>query len=329
MTESGIITQSRDTSEAVSTPPGKSHEQADVEGQRLTAWERASFFLAHASVAALLRALGIRGLYRFARGFGTIEWLVNFKRRRRFGRALASLHLSSLSPALRRRFTREHFMQTRCDKIFYLVFDCLPAQRARELFTIGNKGLLEAAVDSGRGAYVATSHHGSVHIAGLLMALSGYRIAGVRERRESALRRYIQDRLDRKYPDFQRARILFADSFPREIFRCLREGFLLGSSMDVSRTYHPNQRTEPVTLFGEQRHFLSGPLRVAYRCNVHALQAFIVPSRDFRYRLEIVETLFESDRPAGEDEMVGDAMRRYAANVERFLRTMPHLMSRL
>lgn len=277
----------------------------------------------------LLKMLGLKGLYRFARAMGTVEWAINYKRRRRFRRSLEQVLQERPSPRDRRRFTRAHFMQTRCDKIFYLVFDCIPRDRAKSLFSIGNKALLDEAIGPGRGVYVAMSHHGTIHVAGLLMALSGYRVAGVRERNESGLRRFVQSRLDRKHPDFHRARIIFADAFPREIFRCLKDGFLIGSMMDVRRKHHPNQRTETVTVFGEDRQFLSGPMRVALRSRVATLQGFVVPDRDFRYSLEIVDYLLRPDAAGDEDALVAEAMRLYATNVERFVRATPHLLSRI
>jgi KDO2-lipid IV(A) lauroyltransferase len=299
------------------------------ESTKLTRWERFSFWTAHTTAAGLLAILGLRGLYLFSRAFGTAEWLVNYKRRRRFARALERVLGASPEAAQRRRFTREHFQQTRCDKMLYLVFDCIPRDKARELFSIQGRELLEEAIAHGRGVYVATSHHSSIHIAGLFMATSGYKVAGVRERHESGLRRYVQDRLDRKHPDFLRAKIIFHDSFPREIFRCLQQGYCLASSMDVHRLFHPHQRTEPVVIFGESRSFLSGPLRIALRCQAPALQAFLVPERDFRYRLEIVGVLIPAGGAGEEDATVSRAMRQYAECVERFVRKSPHLMSRI
>ncbi len=46
----------------------------------------------------------------------------------------------------------------------------------------------------------------------MLLALNGYKTAGVRDRNEGPLRRYVQGRFDRRHPEFQRMRVLFADS---------------------------------------------------------------------------------------------------------------------
>jgi lauroyl/myristoyl acyltransferase len=288
-----------------------------------------SFTVAHAAVAGLLLVLSRDGLYRFGRLFGTIEWLVNYKRRRRFAAALAGLLGCKPTAPQRRRATREFFMRSRCDKLFYLVFDRLPRDKAMTLLSIENKTLLDSALGRGRGVYIALSHHGAHHVAAMLMALQGYKVAGVRDRREGGIRRYIQDRFDRHYPEFQRMRVIFEDSFPREIYRCFQEGFTLGSAMDVRRVRRPEQKTEEVTIFGETRPVLTGPLRIALRCRTPVLQAFILPEPGFRYRLRIVGMLVDPDEVDDEAGAVSEAARAYAANVERHIRAAPSLLSRI
>jgi lauroyl/myristoyl acyltransferase len=302
---------------------------ASSDGPRLTVWEYTSFTITHVLATGLLYLLSLQGLYKFGRMFGTIEWLINFKRRRRFAEALRYVFDEEPVAAERRRHMREFFMQSRCDKLFYLVFDRITREAALTRLTITNQKLLDDALARGHGAYMAMSHHGPLHVLAMLMALRGYKTAGVRDRREGALRRYIQDRFDRRYPDFQRMRILYADGFPREIFRCLQDGFVLGSAMDVDRVRDPRQRTQEVTVFGERQHFLSGPMRISIRCQTSVLQAFILPERDFRYRLEIVETLIDAAGVEDEDAAVSQAMQRYAANVERYIRRYPSLVTRV
>ncbi|MEK7731756.1 MAG: hypothetical protein AAB363_07850, partial [Planctomycetota bacterium] len=261
---------------AISNPPALTEsasdsfpspaEAAGIESERLNWWAYTTFTLAHAASSALLLLLTLPGLHWFGRVFGTFEWLINYKRRRRFATALRQVWGGEASGAERRRWTREYFTRSRCDKLFYLMFDRIPRAKAMTLLSIGNQELLDRALSRGRGVYMAMSHHGALHVVSLLMALRGYKTAGVRDRREGAMRRYIQRRFDRRYPEFARMRILFADSYPREIYRCLSDGFVLGSAMDVSRVRQPNQKTEEVTVFGETRPFPSGPLRIAHRC---------------------------------------------------------------
>ena len=301
--------------------------RADDSGP-LSWWEYTTFTLAHGVGSAMLLLLSVGGLYRFGRVFGTAEWLINYRRRRRFAAALRQVLGREASGAERRRWTREHFMRSRCDKLFYLVFDRIPRGKAMTLLSITNPELLDQALSRGRGVYMAMSHHGALHVVSLLLALLGYKTAGVRDRQEGALRRYVQLRFDRRYPEFARMRVLYADSYPREIYRCLSEGYVLGSAMDVNRVRHPNQRTEAVTVFGETRLFPSGPLRIAHRCRAPVLQAFVLPENGFRYRLEIVEMLMDPDLSRDEDEAVVAAMRTYATNVERYVGDSPSLLTR-
>lgn len=295
----------------------------------LTVWEYVSFTIAHAMTGWLLACLSLSGFYRFGRMFGTLEWLINHKRRGRFSATLQRVLGRVPTAGERRRATREFFVRTRCDKLFYLILDRIPRDKLMALLSIGNQALLDEALARGRGVYLAFSHHGAHHVIAMLMALKGYKTAGVRDRREGAIRRYVQQRFDRVYPEFQRMHVLFADGYPRDIYRCFKDGCLLGSAMDVSRVRDPNQRTEEVAIFGEKRPFLSGPLRIALRCRAPVLQAFIVPEDGFRYRLEIVEILVDPEKVRDEAAAVARAMHTYADNVERHLRASPSLLSRV
>jgi lauroyl/myristoyl acyltransferase len=219
-------------------------------------------------------------------------------------------------------------MRTRCDKLLYLAIDCIPRETARALLTIENRHVLDEATARGRGVYIALSHHGAHHIGAMLLALNGYKTAGVRDRNEGALRRYVQNRFDRRYPEFRRLRVLFSDAFPRDIYRCLQEGYMLGSAMDVSRLRNTSQKTETVSIFGETRSFLSGPLHIALRCRAPVLQAFIVAERDFRYRFAVLGPLIDPETVTDRDQAVAEAMQTYAANVERYVRSFPALLSR-
>ncbi len=292
-------------------------------------WKRASFSVVHALATALLHGLSLRGLYKFGRFFGTLEWLVNFKRRRRFAETLRDVLGHEPTRRQRRRHTHEHFMQTRCDKLFYLVFDCIPREQTLELFTISKEAFLDEVAARGRGVYMALSHHGAQHVIALLMALRGFKVALVRDRREGALRRYVQRRFDRLYPEFRRMRVLFAGGYPRETYRCLKDGFFVGAALDVDRVPAPNQKTEEVLMFGRRRRLPTGPLRIAIRCRSPVLQAFVVPEKNFRYRLDIVGMLIDPDLVTDESAAVATAMRRYAANVEERVRAAPSIVSRL
>lgn len=292
-------------------------------------WPQLSFAVAHATVRGLLIVLTLPGLYHFGRAFGTLEYIINRRRRKRFARALARVLGRPPTSSERRRETREFFIQSRCNKMFYLIFDCIPQEKAIEIFSIGNQALFDKCFERGCGIYLALSHHGPQHVIAMFLALQGYKTAGVREENESALRRYVQARFDRKHPEFQRLRIIFSGRFPREIFRCFRDGYVLGSQMDVGRVRDSSQKTEVVEMFGEQRSFLTGPLRIAYRCGTPVLQAFVFLERGFRYRLEIVGTLFDPEQNLDEDAVIARAMPAYATCVTKYVRESPSLITRI
>ncbi len=298
-------------------------------GGSLGLWEACSFRAVHAAASVLLWIVGVGGLYRIGQAFGTAEWCINFKRRRRFAAALAKVFDHPPTARQRRWHCLEYFVRTRCDKLFYLVFDRVPRARALALLTIGNRELLDRTLARGHGAYVALSHHGPHHVTGMLVALHGYKAAGVRDRNEGGLRRFVQSRFDRLYPEFGRTRFLFADSFPREIFRCLQEGYVLGSAIDVHRVRHPNQKTVTVRIFGDERDFVSGPMHIALRCKTPVLQGILHAESGFRYQLELAEMLIDPETVTDEDAAVEQAMHRYAANVERHIRQSPCLITRI
>ncbi len=299
------------------------------DSKRLSLWERISFFAAHTAASALLLVLGLRGLYRFGRLFGTVEWLINYKRRRRFARALQSLSCDGATGHHKPSAARAYFMRSRCDKIFYLILDRLSRERAVSLYTITNKDWLDEAVSQGRGVYLALSHNGDHHIGAMFMSLLGYKVAGVRDRHEGGLRRFVLDRFDQRYPEFRRARYLFADSYPRDIYRCLQDGYVLASAMDVGRIRGNPRGIVELTMFGEKRPFLSGPLRVAVRCGVPVIQGFVISEPDFHYRLELVEKLIDPENSNGKEADILGALTVYASNIETKIRGMPELLTRI
>ncbi len=312
-----------------STAVSQSSRPAILPVARISLWQQVSFTLARVWATTMVTILGFRGLYRFGRIFGTIEWLINFKRRRRYKRAYRHIFSEHFSRQACRKSTREFFCRSRCDKLFYLIIDTVRPDQARSLFSITNRADLDAALAKGCGVYLAMSHHGPHHVAAMLLTLNDYRIALVRDRREGGIRKYVQDRFDQARSSIHPMRVIFADSYPRDIYRCLKDGYVLGSAMDVGRVRTANQKTEEVEIFGETRSFLSGPLRMALRCQATVFQAFVVPEKNFHYRFELVAMLVNSEETLEEDAIVARTMNAYAANVEAYLRKMPSLLSKI
>lgn len=304
-------------------------QEAPPDQAEITAWEQVSFTAVCFGLRAVAFVVGIRGLRFFAEVFGSVEWLINRRRRRRFLAAHRRILGREPSPAERRREARRYCVQTRYDKIVYLLLDTFPAERALSLIRFDSRAMFEGLLARQRGVYLALCHHGPGHILSVYFALCGYPTLAVRDRHESALRRFVRWRFDRRFPGRVRPRWFYSDAFPREIYRSFRTGQVVASSMDVSRVQWENPKVEQVTIFGETSTFVSGPLRMAIRSGSPVVQGFITPDGPCGYRFDIVEQLFEPDSGETEEQAVARIMPRYAANVERYLRESPALVSRI
>lgn len=309
------------------TPPPPAQPAASVLG-----WHtRVKFALVRGFLLAWVRLFSLKGLYLFGRWFGTIEYLINFRRRKRYRRVLERVFPERLDRTRERKIIRDSFQRTRCDKLYYLIFDRLPRDKIMRRIRFHGRQHLDEALRRGHGVYVMLSHHGSHHVAGLLMALLGYRCAGVRDRNEGAIRMYVQDRYTETFPEYAAIRVLYADSFPRDIYRCFRENRVVGSALDVSRVRGVSLKTCPVRVFGETRDFLTGTLQIALRCRATICQAFVVSRPNFYFRL-IVHPPFHVPREEGGPEdpaLLQQLMQQYADGIAAHMREHPDHLSRV
>ncbi len=299
--------------------------------RRLPWYVRLKFDLVRGLLWLWVRAFSLKGLYLLGRAFGTLEYLINIHRRRRYRRELRRIFTDRLTRREESRIILSYFRRTRCDKMFYLIFDKLPKDKILRRIKFHGREHLDAALARGSGVYVLLSHHGSHHVAALLMALLGYKVAGVRDRNEGALRVYARQRYAETFPEFAAVRMLYADSFPREIFRCFRENYVLGSALDVNRDRGANLKTCPVRIFGQQRDFLTGTLQIAIRCGATIVQGFVVSRPNFYFRLIVHPPLYVP-RPGGEPDdpqRVAEIMQRYADGIEAHVRQYPDHLSRI
>ena len=292
-------------------------------------WDRLTFTAAQTFCAAVAFCFSLRGLYLFGRVFGTLEWLINYRRRRRFARRLGQLWGRKLSFGERTRHSRRFFMRTRCDKIFYLLLDRLSRETIVSRYHIESPQLVDDALARGRGCFVALSHHGSQHLAAMLMALRGYRVAGVRDGNEGAMRRYVRALQEGGHPELRAIRTIFADAFPREIYRCFQDNFALGAALDVSRSRGERKRSVPVRIFGHEREFLTGTMQIALRCGATILQGFIISEPYFHYRLHLLGPLAQGGRPGDSEGSLQGIMQAYAGHIEEYVRKYPDHISRV
>lgn len=269
------------------------------------------------------RLFSLSGLYLLGRVFGTLEYWVDYKRRRRVHALLRTLFKDEHPASWRRHMARRYFMRVRCDKMFYTIMDRIPRNKLMNRIKMLGRENLDAALAPGHGAYVALCHYGAHHVAGLLAALLGYRLAGVRDPRESHVRRYIQQKYQETFPEVAEMKMFHASSFPREIFRQFKDGKIVASLLDVYRRRGDNTRTLPVRFFGEEREFLVGPLQIALRSGATTVQGFIESRKNFYYGLILTPPLLEPDPARDEERVLAETLQHYAAGVEQFVRTHP------
>ena len=291
---------------------------------------RAKFELVRSFLWGWTQCFSLTGLYRFGQVFGTCEWLLNFKRRRRFMQNLLEVygHPPEGLPASARDACRQHFMRTRCDKLFYLIFDKLPREKILKRIKFHDQHIVDDALARNKGVYICMSHHGSHHVVMLLMALLGYKVAGVRDRNEGALRKYVQQKYEETFPEFRRIKVFFADSYPRDLYRCFSDGCVLGSALDVLRDRGSHLRTATVDLFGKKREFLIGTLQIALRCKAPIVQGFIVSSKNFYFHLIPQGPLIDPDTATDTPEIVQTVMQRYADNIAAHVMKYPDHLSK-
>ena len=293
---------------------------------------RAKFMLVRGFLFTWARCFSLKGLYLFGVFFGFLEWTINYKRRRRFRERLAQVigpTFDERDTAFIRRACLRHFIRIRCDKLFYLIFDKLPREKILKRVKWHNRHILDDALKRDKGAYVCLSHVGSHHVLTLLMALQGYRVAGVRDRNEGALRRYVQQKYEETFPEFRAIRIFYADSYPRDLYRAFQDGLILGTALDVSRQRGANLRTASVTMFGQQREFLTGTLHIALRCGAPILQGFVVSRKNFYFHLHVLPALADADEAKDTPDVVQQSMQTYADNIAEHVRHHPCHISRV
>jgi lauroyl/myristoyl acyltransferase len=305
-------------------------DKTDTDTRDIGPFTRLKFIIVRGFLWAWARCFSLKGLYWFGQFFGTCEYLINYKRRRRFHEYMKLVFGEDPHqwPQAAQSACWQHFMRTRCDKLFYLIFDKLPRRKILNRIKFENLDLLAEALKYDKGVYVAMSHNGSHHVLVLLMALLGYKVAGVRDKNEGALRRYVQQKYEETFPEFKQIRMFFADMYPRDLYRCFRDGFILGSALDVSRHRGQHLRTAKVQMFGREREFLIGPMQIALRCGAPILQAFVVSRKNFYFKVIGRGPLVDPETAVDSPEVIQTAMQQYADNIATHVAQYPDHLSK-
>lgn len=292
---------------------------------------RLKYELVRGFLWAWVKCFSLRGLYLLGTAFAVCEWLVNYKRRRRFKKHLKTgfgRGTRVIDRATARRACLQHFIRTRCDKLFYLIFDKLPREKILSRVRFPREADLADAVKDGKGIYVCLSHIGSHHVLALIMALKGYRVAGVRDPNEGAMRRYVQRKYEETFPEFRAVRLLYSNMYPRDVYRCLQEGYILGSTLDIGRERGAHLRLVTAEMFGKPRDFLAGPVQIALRCRAPVYQAFVVSRPSFYFDIILKGPLADPRTAEDTPETLKAIVQAYADNIAEHLAEHPDHISR-
>jgi lauroyl/myristoyl acyltransferase len=295
----------------------------------VSAIDRVKFMIVRAFLYAWARCFSLKGLYLFGRFFGFCEWMINLRRRRRFYARLRHIYGGDITKKELQSHCLQYFQRVRCDKLYYLIFDKLPKEKILKRIKFHDREVLHEALSHNKGVFVALSHCGSHHVAGLLMALLGYKIAGVRDRNEGSLRRYVQERYAETFPEIRAIKLFFADAFPRDLFRCFEEGYVVASAMDVDRTRGKHLKTAPVRIYGHERPFLTGPLQIAMRRGAPVIQGFVISKKNFYFHLVPKPLLGPGSGEKEDPELLAQTLQNYAGNIEQHVREYPDHISRI
>ena len=284
--------------------------------------------LVRAFLRIWMRVFSLSGLYLLGYAFGVGEYLIDYRRRRRVHHKLKAYFKGKATPSFRRKACLGYFTRMRCDKIFYTILDRIPRDQIMNRIELSGVQHVKDGHEKGNGVYVALCHFGSHHIAGLLMALLGFELAGVRDGKESAVKRYIQNRYVETFPEIRRMKMFAANSFPRGIYRHLQDNKIVASLLDPERRRGQTTKTMTVSMFGADRDVLVGPLQIAMRCGSEILQGFVISKPYFHYELRISPPLVENYQNADEERTIRRILGCYAGGVELFAERHPdHLMN--
>lgn len=293
-------------------------------------FNRAKYAVARGLLTAVMRLTGLRGLYWLCCAFGACEWFFLIAVRSRVKARLRRMLADRLTPRQISAATFRYFTRLRCDKTIYLIFDKIPREKILQRIDFQGQHNIDEALKRGHGLYIMISHYGSNYLAGLLMALQGYQVAGVRDRKEGALRRYVRAKYAQTFPEFRKLRMYFADVYPRGLYRSLRENWVVATALDVGRERAKNQRTVKINLFGQEYTFLTGTAQIAVRCGAPIIQGFVVSRKNFHFRMIAKEPLWDPQTgPQDEEAAIAQVMQRYAADIEDLLQKYPCHISKV
>jgi len=285
------------------------------------------YMIVRTVLLAIVRVSGLDGLYRFGRWFGYCEYLLQHKRRARIYRRMDQIYDTSPAKAKKRVIARDFFARVRCDKMIYIIMDRIDRDELLGRLETEGTEHLDRAFERGKGTFLMFSHQGSHHLGGILLILRGYPLIGLRDPRESPLRRYVQNRFEKSFPEFRDLQIIPANGPARPYFHAFKSNRIVAAAMDVWRD-RGMVRTVDVEVFGETRQFVSGMTHIALRSRAVVVVGFVLSLPRYRYKLVFHPWLIDPDTGDDSGETVQQVMQEYATLIENHTRKYPSHISK-
>jgi lauroyl/myristoyl acyltransferase len=308
---------------------GQNGEGSRRKKSAVVSWfTRLKYNVVRTCLMALVKAVGLDGLYRFGQAFGYCEFLLQYKRRASAYKRLEQIFGEPLPPARRRMIIRRQVCRIRCDKMLYTIMDLIDRDELTKRFLITGKEHMDRAVEHNRGVFFMFSHTGSHHLGGIFLVLLGYPVIGLRDPNESPLRLYIQQQFERNFPQFKDLQITPNDSFARTFFKAFHDKSIVAAAMDAWRD-RENVRTVKVNIFGQEREFLSGMTHIALRSRAVILIGFLLALPGYRYHLIFHPWLSDPEADQDTPETVFRVMQEYAHAIEDHVKRYPCNISKI
>lgn len=268
------------------------------------------------------RLFGLTGLYQFGQFFGLLEYILQYNRRARFTARVRQMFGNQLSRKDIRQAMRRQFRRIRCEKMLYTILDRVDREELLERVDTGNIEEFEQCRARDKGTLILFSHHGAHHLGGIFLVMLGHQLRGIRDPKESVLRRYVQERFEMTLPEFRNLDIAFSGDIVRPFYRVFRQGGLAAAAVDVDRN-RGNWRTVPVRIFGGEQQFLSGMVQIAIRSQASIVTGFLISEKHYRFRMQFHPYPIAPEELTDDDDTIGSVLQWYADLVEQHVRRYP------
>ena len=234
----------------------------------------------------IVRCLSVSSAMKTLNFFGDVHQLLTRNRMGRIKgnlkRGMPNLRQTS-SHAVVRTYLRNHYI----DRLHIFLYPKLKKQENLDkLVTFEGIEHLRQALSPGRGVVIALGHYGPIQLPLYALGTQGYKIVQVglpTDRGLSWIGRHVAFKLRLKYESMIPCRILPADTYLRPLFRSLRSGGLVMTTIDFAGGGQWIGRSVTFPFFNHMVHFPLGAASLAKRSGVPLLPLAIQRTADHRY----------------------------------------------